>query len=417
MATRLHLTKEQAHERAYQRSAQYLAESGLDPTLRAYAYGLRYLAGYPNDNTMRRYALSLRAYFGWNHRNGLDPFQLVRSDVDQYVGFVGRCDYSPKTVKTHLAVARSFHRAAFEDGIVDRQPFRHVRVTADTEIPTRALTPEDINLVLNRIAGGRPTLREQRDYALIYLASRVGPRRKELGLLCWEHLTDTARGSRVRFYRKGGGIDEIDLPPDARAVLGSLQRALQTAIHRRVRPAEPVFPSIGCGMYEIRRAVHGALAPMGLQQITNTVHDRFEDVGLVGPRMATHVLRATAATIAFENGATVDEIRIMLGHKDTATTWTYLKRLNRPSPASHWALEVLPFPGSSPVGTATQLSLFSDAVLPRRAAPAEDVLSAQVGRRSGGDRSRVWAPSMAVTRNVDVSAAHAAYQSVVGGAR
>lgn len=396
MAKRVSKDPEDIYAAAVARSSRYIVDSGIDQSLPAFEFALRFLATYKNPMTMRRYALGLTRYFGWCHQRGADPFATQSDEADIYEGFVGRLGLAPKSVKLDMAIARAFHHRASDGGKVNGNPFAHIRLSADNQVSTEALTPVEINKVLNTIASVETiTLLDQRDYALIYVASRVGPRRVELARFRWVDVITTPRGVRGRFHRKGDGIDSIDLPPDAVEVLETWRTVLRTALGRLPRPDEPVFPSVGVGAHLIKRAKRGVLVPMGVAIITVTCRSRFEDAGLFGPRMATHVLRASAATIAFENGATVDEIKIMLGHKNIETTWKYIRRLNRPSPASHWQLDVLPFPGAkattadstsgllsrADLSAMSQLTLFSDESWTscRRATTESDLKSAETG--------------------------------------
>ncbi|HEX7948896.1 MAG TPA: tyrosine-type recombinase/integrase [Candidatus Limnocylindrales bacterium] len=380
MGTRLNLSPAQERARILARSRQYLTDSGLSPASPAFQLAWAWLDGIDNLGTMRRYSTCLARYFPWCVAQRLDPFDLTRIEANQFAAYLKTLSpqnrpgmrkqslLADNTVKMTLAVARAFHREAFEAGLVGRHAFSHIRVSAEVETATPALTPQDINLVLNGIAGGEVIrLGDQRDYALIYLASRVGPRRKEVAALRWLDTFPTARGVQIRFHRKGGGIDKIDVPSDVWMVLEQWRAVLERRLGRKIRPEEPVFPSIA--PEDIRNARRGGLAPVRPPLVSKVCRSRFTDAGLTGERMAAHVLRATAATIAFESGATVDQVRIMLGHKNESTTWTYLKRLNRPSPACLWALAALPFPdavmplaserivsASAPV----QLSLFDE---------------------------------------------------------
>lgn len=345
MARRLAFTPDQYRSHIYQRALRYLDESGLDQSLPAFKFGVRFLESHRSVETMRGYASHLARFFTWCHERGLDPYAVGALDARTYEAFVERQQLAPASIKGRLATIRSFYRAAWENDEIARNPFRSIRLSARPLVETPALTAEQLNAVLDTIAAQpRISLHEQRDYALIYLGSRVGPRRKELRALTWADVANTVRGATVRLNRKGAKIDIIALPADALATLDSWKAVLEAALRRKVKPTEPVFPSIGYGGCDIRQARRGTLIPPSLQTITDTVRDRFADAGLVGPRYATHVLRASAATIAFEHGATMDEIQIMLGHQSQATTWMYIRRINRPNPADRWHLRVQPFP-------------------------------------------------------------------------
>ena len=345
MPPRQNLTPAERRAKLFARAWQYLLEAGLDPASRPMVFAHVYLEGFGNAETMRRYGLALGRYFAWCRARGLDPFAAKRSDANVYNAHVTGLGWADETRKLEVTVARSYYRAAFEDGEAPLNPFSHIRLGAEVETETPALLPSDIDRVLDAIAAARPIRSvDQRDYALVYTASRVGPRRKELRGLCWGDLIAAGRASTVRFSRKGGLRDTINLPDDVVAVLDAWRGALAGHLGRRVRMDEPVFPSIGVNDRELRRARRGTLLPMCLQLITNTCKARFADVGLEGPRMATHALRASAATIAFEAGAALEDIQLMLGHRKLATTWGYIKRIRRQSAATTWTPRARPFP-------------------------------------------------------------------------
>lgn len=353
MAIRLRLTDDERYERVHARALEYLSDSGLDQSLPAYSFAVEHIKAYSNLGTMRAYGSHLGRYLGWCATQALDPFAATTTTASQYESWIDRRRATGKTkvlaastAKSALAVVRSYYKAAWEDGLILSHPFRRIKLSAKPETETPALVPEDINDVLNIIARASPTrLIDQRDYALIYLASRVGPRRTELRSLEWVDVQDTSRGPRVRVRRKGGDVDFVVLPEDAHEILAAWRAALEKALRRRVDDHEPVFPTIGCGQWEIRLGRRNGLQKLCLQSFTDGVRARFADAGLVGARYATHVLRASAATIAWENGADIGEIQLMLGHKDQATTWSYIRRIHRKSPAARWSLDVLPFPG------------------------------------------------------------------------
>lgn len=92
----------------------------------------------------------------------------------------------------------------------------------------------------------------------------------------------------------------------------------------------------------------GRLSPHGIQWIIRQHLDR---AGLSSPRITPHALRHTAARIALEAGADLEQIRLFLRHKDQATTLAYLQLVADhlpPSTESLVAHIVLPIPGDLP---------------------------------------------------------------------
>ncbi len=344
------------------RAQGYVIASGLDPSGRAFSLMTTFLDRYENPGTLRRYGLSAGRYCGWAVARGLDPLAAKRSDADLYEKHMNTVEYiprgstmpkklAPNTRAFELGAVRAFYAMLVADGEITFSPFAHIKVSGKPINGTPAFVLEELQRVMDAIApDGRGNAFDQRDYALLLIGSRVGPRRKELRGLCWRDVKTSARGDRLNIVeRKGGKRDEIDLPADVRPVLMAWKAQLAELIGRPVRDDEPVLPCIGPGYADLHAARRGRLIPMGLGQITIVCRDRFAAVGLVGPRFATHSLRATAVTIGFEHGATIEELMIMGGWTSEATCWNYIKRLNRPSPASYWVLGAKPFPAASAV--------------------------------------------------------------------
>jgi integrase len=337
---------------------RYLIESGLDPAARAFVFAMKFLLRHENNQgTVRRYGPALRRYFKWCRSKGLEPTTVVPSDAALYRTYLQTLTFVPwgktepkrlegMTWSSELAAVKAYYGMLFKDGEIRANPFADLKISTKPKHGTPAFTIDDIDRVLDKIVAGRAiTAYDQRDYALIVTGSRVGPRRKELRGLRWQDLPTSVRGDRlVIAERKGGEPDEIDLPVDVRPLLMEWKRELAALIGRPVRDSEPVFPSIGVHCRDLSQARRGHLLPMSLQSITDVCHQRFAEVGLTDPRSATHALRATAVTVAFENGATIADLMIMGGWKSEATCWRYIKRLNRRSPAATWALAARPFP-------------------------------------------------------------------------
>jgi integrase len=66
------------------------------------------------------------------------------------------------------------------------------------------------------------------------------------------------------------------------------------------------------------------------------------DGGLVGPGYAAHVLRATAATLAYRQGANRFDVMTLLRHADPATTDPYIDGLTDVPAAERWRADGAP---------------------------------------------------------------------------
>ncbi len=67
---------------------------------------------------------------------------------------------------------------------------------------------------------------------------------------------------------------------------------------------------------------------------SQNVHLYLKKLGIVVENMGPHVMRATAATNALDNGADIAKVQEWLGHANIATTPIYDHRKTRPEDSS-----------------------------------------------------------------------------------
>lgn len=328
------------------RAHDYIDEAGLPEDSQAVAWAHRFIETFSAPGTRIAYALGIRDFFTWCHARSLEPFEAGMVDAAAFEASMAH--YAAATRKGRCGAVRSFFRSAVENEITRRNPFILTRLSAAPETPTPAVTPEIIARVLEAIAVRDPVrLIDQRDYTLVVVASRLGPRRIELARLRWQDLVDSERGPQLRLHRKGGSVQLLSVPDDVLRVLNQWRAILERCTTRRLRAEEPIFPALGLWSRPPRAFRRHGLEPLCPEAITTLVRNRFADVGIVGKRYAAHALRASAATIAWENGAGIDDIQLMLGHSSPATTWRYIRRIWRPSAAETWSVEGASIPGAA----------------------------------------------------------------------
>ena len=68
---------------------------------------------------------------------------------------------------------------------------------------------------------------------------------------------------------------------------------------------------------------------MTTRSISRIVKNALKAAGLESDRLTAHSLRHTAATLALKNGASLDEVQQLLGHKNINITMVYLHTLER----------------------------------------------------------------------------------------
>jgi site-specific recombinase XerD len=125
----------------------------------------------------------------------------------------------------------------------------------------------------------------------------------------------------LRIKGKGGKMRFIPTHP---GTLTLIEEYLEAAGHGP-HPDAPLFRPV-------KNNVHGhtltALTPDSIY--FEVVLKYLRKLGIFGENMGPHVMRATAATNALDNGADIAKVQEWLGHANIATTRIYDHRKTRP---------------------------------------------------------------------------------------
>ena len=221
----------------------------------------------------------------------------------------------------------------------ERNPFRGVKSPSNEPItPTPALTLLQFEHLLTMIradfghADGDRCAR--RDFAMVYLMGRLGLRREETRKLHWGDLRGTGDAVTLTVHGKGDKYADVHVPHDVDEVLRSWSEVLAIAVGQVPGPDAPIFPALGAA----HRYVKERMWPLSVFSVGAIVRRRMIDAGFDGPRYGAHALRATAATVAHENGADLLAISRLLRHANPKTTERYIKTSEnrRTSAAESW---------------------------------------------------------------------------------
>ena len=320
------------------RTAVQSAGQGLDPVVLDSAD--RHLRGLENLRTATTYCTGLKTFFHWCKVEVVDPLEMRPSDARLFRASLGHL--APNTRDSYLGAVSSLFNAMLDDDKADRNPFVRVRVRApavQTETPALTLAEYErvLGLIATSIAHGDSSLVERRDYAIIYVAGRLGIRAISARLLRWRDWRPIGDRGELTVYLKGEKRLKLDVPPDVARTLEEWKVCLTAGAGRDMKPSDAVFPPIGSESELVRAAKGGKpLRTITGESLWAIVRGRFLDVGLEAPRMGFHVLRATSATLADEADVPIEVIQDTLGHASPETTRIYLKRRGRRMAADAW---------------------------------------------------------------------------------
>ena len=257
-----------------------------------------------SERTRRAYGVDLGQLAGWAGAQGLTPQDVDYKVLRRYAAVLSNRRVAATTVARKLAATRQFFRSLVEHGVMTANPAELMPTPRKPAPLPRALKPDDVSALLDRIPATTPL--ELRDRAMFELAYACGLRAEELVTLDVGSVDFDAEQLRVE--GKGGKTRMVPVgEPSLRAVQRYLERG--------------------------REALHGSdqalfLSKTGRRLSTSDVRRRLkvwtrhaQTQGAVHP----HALRHSFATHLLEGGADLRAIQELLGHATISTTQVYTR--------------------------------------------------------------------------------------------
>lgn len=250
-------------------------------------------------HTTVNYAVDLSQFAGYLQGLGVEaPGEIETTHIRGFLRDVVGFGYARSSAARKLSAVRSWLRFLQHRGVISRNPAGGVRGPKLPSRLPRAISREEIELLLEKGPDGSDA---PRDLAVMELMYGSGLRIAETAGLRWEHIDLAERWIRVL----GKGEKERLVPMGRYAV-----RALELWRSVSGQGSAFVFPGAGGGAITVRtlhRVVHRAAARAGL------------------PGVTPHVLRHSFATHMLEGGANLRVLQELLGHESLVTTQKYLK--------------------------------------------------------------------------------------------
>jgi integrase/recombinase XerD len=334
------------------------------------------------ESSTRAYAISLALFFGWCSGTGLE-WQRAPQALGRFVhwlryhdaGRAGPPDLSrpvrgERRVNCVLAAVREFFRHAVSAGLAGQGTLRALFEVADErslpaeargealvdarlrprhrlrepEGRVEAISDEDILELLR-------ACRSARDRFIVLALWRIGLRRGELAGLRREdvHLVPDAtrlgcgvKGPHVHVRRRDNPNGAAAKSRRSRAVPADWLAVQAYDQYMSDRDACPAAQSCDFLLVNLARGrVGGPMRPGALNELMEALSER---AGL-GRRVRPHMARHSFATNVSASGATLDEIRDLLGHQSFTASAVYLhpghERLRE-------AVDRVPVPRDSP---------------------------------------------------------------------
>ena len=275
-----------------------------------------------NANTRRAYRNDIRDFARFVGLERLEDMRLVtRAHVIAWRHQLTGQALADSTIRRKLAALSTLFAYLAEENAIEANPVAGVKrpVSRIREGSSPALSAEQARLLLDTPDPG--TLAGKRDRAMLatllfhglrraeLCSLKVGDRQQRKGAV---HLCIRGKGNKIRYLpARPEAVQRIEDYLDAAGHGWDLKGALFRPLRNR---------STG--------ALDKALHP---QTVYKIVKAHAEIAGITGdvPGFCTHSLRATAATIALDNGADIAKVQAWLDHASPVTTGMYDHRQSK----------------------------------------------------------------------------------------
>ncbi len=284
---------------------------------------IEWFANIDSRQTRRAYQNDLRGFMAFAGIVHPEDFRSVtRSHVLAWRKSLEEEQLGGATIRRKLAALSSLFEYLCESNAVTHNPVKGVKrpPVESWQGKTPALGDAQARALLD--APKAETLKGKRDRAILSALLYHGIRREELAKLKVKDYNQMRRGvAHLRIKGKGGKMRFIPTHP---GTLTLIEEYLEAAGHGS-DPDAPLFRPV-------KNNVHGhtltALTPDSIY--FEVVLKYLRKLGIFGENMGPHVMRATAATNALDNGADIAKVQEWLGHANIATTRIYDHRKTRP---------------------------------------------------------------------------------------
>lgn len=238
-------------------------------TCKAYRKALQTFAGYMRDQHTEK---------TWR--------TITKQDIDGYVCYLAYRQHKPATIKQHVAAIRTFYRTLRAMGYMTTSPAQYVSTPKKPESAPKTINKETIRQALD----GRGTPTAKAAIAILY----------ETGMRIQELLDMRA--------------EDIDSKQQSIKVVGKGNKSRIVYYGELTKTYGRKWRVGRYEQRELRSMIYYALEP-------------YRHLG--DTQLSPHALRHTMATEMLNNGAELEEVQRLLGHKDVKTTQIYARSSNK----------------------------------------------------------------------------------------
>ena len=265
-----------------------------------------------SERTKATYTANIKRFAAWLQDNSITA--PTRADIVAYRDEL-KARLKPATVHGYIVAVKLFFQWTESEGLYPNIAQRVKNTSVEMFHKKDPLTSKQAGKVLSSIDTEKIT--GLRDYAIICLMLTTGLRTRSIMLANIGDIKPLG-DMTVLYYQGKGHEEKDDFVKISAPVEAALKRYLRT--REEQAPEAPLFASTA------HRNSGERMTPRSISRI---VKNALISAGLESDRLTAHSLRHTAATLAMLNGASLNEVQQLLGHKNINITMVYLHTIER----------------------------------------------------------------------------------------
>lgn len=272
------------------------------------AYFTHMKNAYAQPNTIASHRKTVFRFTDFINNRGVESYdQISLDDINAFIIII-LCNYAKASAQCYFGVLRSFLRYLHDSGITEDDFSQKVvsvpGVRQAAHLPS-TLTVDQIESVLNCVDRESPM--GKRDYALLLVASRLGPRVSDIRNLKVEDISWEAHEIRITQAKTREPL-VLPLPTDVGwAIIDYLKNA------RPISDAQEIFLRVVPPYISLKNPDNVLIRYM---REANIPYTRLPHHGL-------HILRHSLATHMLDQDIDITTIQGVLGHLNIETTKKY----------------------------------------------------------------------------------------------
>lgn len=251
-----------------------------------------------SPQTLACYRETVQPFVEYLRREVDTPDAVTAQHIRAYLLQRKRTGIRPATLNNAHRMARQFWRWLLREGLTANDPFHTVERPQPERRVKPALTPEQVERILNACEGN--DWQRRRDKALVLTLLDTGMRLRE----CLSLTVQDAAHEHLLIRGKGGKQRVVFLSAETRLAL----RKYLLSYPRKLLPTDPLW-----------QTERGAMTKNGAQRIIAAIGRRAG----ISP-LGAHAFRRTFATWCLRSGMDMEHLRLLMGHGDYAVLRQYL---------------------------------------------------------------------------------------------